>query len=97
MTTVASWWDDQKVALAERAHALQSKIQGKRICFHGKEEDEDDSWWGRKRYWAADGIHPNDEGYRIWGEHIGAGIIKQALLQGPVTITTAVKRPVNSV
>ena len=97
VTTVASWWDDQKVALAERAHALQSKIQGKRICFHGKEEDEDDSWWGRKVYWAADGIHPNDEGYRIWGEHIGAGIIKQALLQGPVTITTAVKRPVNSV
>ena len=32
--------------------------------------------WASARYWAADGIHPNDEGYRIWGEHIAQGVLE---------------------
>ena len=33
-----------------------------------------------RRFWAKDGIHPNDEGYRVWGEFIGSAILQQALL-----------------
>jgi len=51
---------------------------------------ERDEWWSAKQYWAVDGIHPNDEGYRIWGEHIADGILshlraaqKPALLMKP--------------
>ena len=27
-----------------------------------------------------DGVHPNDEGYKVWGEHIASCIMRQALL-----------------
>ena len=33
-----------------------------------------------RRYWAADGIHPSDEGYRVWGEYIAQNIVRQAPL-----------------
>ena len=32
------------------------------------------------RYWAVDGVHPSDEGYGVWGEHIARSIMRQALL-----------------
>ena len=39
--------------------------------------------WGQRSYWARDGIHPNDKGYTVWGEHIAQGIVRQALLTSP--------------
>ena len=36
---------------------------------------EQDEWQSAKKYWAVDGIHPNDEGYRVWGEHIAHDIL----------------------
>ena len=47
----------------------------------GDGSDAPDKWG--KAIWASDGIHPNDEGYRIWGEHIGMSIVRQALLGTP--------------
>ena len=26
-------------------------------------------------FWATDGIHPSDAGYRVWAEHIANGIL----------------------
>ena len=83
ITTLASWWDDQKAALAERASALAAR----RICF--VHNATNDAWWARKRYWAADGVHPNDEGYQVWGEHIGKSILTQALLSRPAAVSAA--------
>ena len=47
----------------------------------------------QRRYWADDGIHPSDEGYRVWGEHIGMSMLKQALLGAAV----AERRPRSAV
>lgn len=56
---LAGLWDEQKRAIAERV---------RRVCFVNNADGTE--WWEAPRYWAQDGIHPNDEGYRIWGEHI---------------------------
>ena len=61
---LAALWDDQKRSLA---HSLR------RVRF--VQNAEGTEWWASARYWAADGIHPNDEGYRIWGEHIAQGVL----------------------
>ena len=55
----------------------------------GVDEEGSATWKQRlvdtqRKLWAKDGIHPNDEGYRIWGEYIGSYILRQALLQAPV-------------
>ena len=42
---------------------------------------EGTEWWASDKYWAPDGIHPNDEGYRIWGEHI-AHVVGDCLRNG---------------
>ena len=34
--------------------------------------------WSDRRWWSDDGVHPNDDGYRVWGEHIGRGILHHA-------------------
>jgi len=56
---LAGLWDEQKRAIAERL---------RRVCFVNNADGAE--WCEAPRYWAPDGIHPNDEGYRIWGEHI---------------------------
>uniref|UniRef100_A0A7S0NYU3 SGNH hydrolase-type esterase domain-containing protein n=1 Tax=Calcidiscus leptoporus TaxID=127549 RepID=A0A7S0NYU3_9EUKA len=61
---VAALWDEQKAHLAHRLR-----------CVAYVRNAERDEWWSGKQYWAVDGIHPNDEGYRIWGEHIAHGIL----------------------
>ena len=62
---LAGLWDEQKRALA----------QGRpRVSFVRNAEGTE--WWTAKTYWAADGIHPNDEGYRIWGEHIAQSVAR---------------------
>lgn len=63
---LAGWWDQEKERLA--AHV-------RKVAF--VRNAEADEWWCQRKYWAADGIHPNDEGYRIWGEHIGQSIAQQ--------------------
>jgi len=63
---LASWWDEEK----ERLAAHVRKVTYVRNA-------ESDEWWCERKYWAADGIHPNDEGYRVWGEHIGRTIAQQ--------------------
>ena len=118
---IASWWDDQKAALAERASALTAR----RICFvyaahprapparparapcpprarvrvlrglsgrcaarrgDARRRNNVEGFYEIRRYWAADGIHPNDEGYQLWGEHIGMAVVRQALLSGPAKL-----------
>ena len=76
----------QPIRLAERSLALQqqgglSAHLAARVRFVDDGSDEGDRWGAS--IWAKDGIHPNDEGYRIWGEHIAKSIVRQALL-GPV-------------
>ena len=87
ITTLASWWDDQKQALADATARLTTAPHAAaragappdgKICF--VRNATNDGWWSGRRYWASDGIHPNDEGYRVWGEHIGSSILKEALL-----------------
>jgi len=78
---LADKWDEQKKALADRARSTGAKVR--RIAFvRNTTDDEFHDCVGdaSASYWAVDGIHPNDEGYRIWGEHIGQGIVRQALL-----------------
>jgi len=29
------------------------------------------------KFFAVDGVHPNDEGYEAWGRHIGLGIVQE--------------------
>uniref|UniRef100_A0A7S4F7Z2 SGNH hydrolase-type esterase domain-containing protein n=1 Tax=Chrysotila carterae TaxID=13221 RepID=A0A7S4F7Z2_CHRCT len=79
LAPLAALWDEQKLITAQRV---------RRVCF--VRNAERDEWWSAKQYWAVDGIHPNDEGYRIWGEHIADGILshlraaqKPALLMKP--------------
>ena len=64
LTQLAALWDRQKLALASNAKQVRYVRNA-----------EGDEWWSARRYWASDGIHPNDEGYRIWGEHIAASIL----------------------
>ena len=64
-------WDEQKEALHDRA---------RRVSFVRNAVDDADGPWSKRSNWAVDGIHPNDEGYKIWGEHIGRSIMRQALL-----------------
>ena len=70
LETLAGLWDEQKRALAQGV---------RRVSFVNHVEG--DEWWAADRYWAADGIHPNDEGYRVWGEHI-AQAVTQCLRNG---------------
>ena len=70
LETLAGLWDEQKRALAQGV---------RRVSFVNHAEG--DEWWAADRYWAADGIHPNDEGYRVWGEHI-AQAVTQCLRNG---------------
>ena len=69
--SLAGLWDDQKRALA---HCLP------RVRF--VQNAEGTEWWTADCYWAADGIHPNDEGYRIWGEHIAQSVAQGLLSSG---------------
>mmetsp|Transcript_4058 Transcript_4058/g.6772 ORF Transcript_4058/g.6772 Transcript_4058/m.6772 type:complete len:335 (+) Transcript_4058:35-1039(+) len=66
---LAALWDEQKF--------LISKSLPRRVCFV-KNAQEDD-WYSASKYWAIDGIHPSDEGYRVWGEHIGTSIVDHLL------------------
>jgi len=78
---VAAWWDDQKIALAEStASSALARIR----CVRNDTVDDGGRWSGR-RYWSSDGVHPSDEGYQVWGEHIGSSILRQALL-GPAKL-----------
>ena len=54
------------------------------ICFLGNAPQEEVvvNGWTDRAFWAADGIHPNSRGYRVWAEHIGKGILRQAVLGG---------------
>ena len=66
---LAGLWDEQKEALHDHA---------RRIAFVRNASDP--GGYATPDYWAVDGIHPNDEGYRLWGEHIAQAIVRQALL-----------------
>jgi len=69
LTKLASWWDQEKEDLAQH-------VRGVSFVRHA----EKDETYSHPMYWASDGIHPNDLGYRIWGEHIGLSILKEVLL-----------------
>lgn len=71
LNSLASLWDEQKRVVAQDGSVLQ------RVRF--LRNAEGDEWWSAKQYWAVDGIHPNDAGYRIWGEHIARGILTAPL------------------
>lgn len=74
---IATLWDDQKQRLVEELQHT-ARDGGRRVAFVPPGEED---WWSLPRYWAVDGIHPNDEGQRIWGEHIAAHIVRRHLLQ----------------
>eukprot|EP00967_Tisochrysis_lutea_P004601 scaffold5429_cov32-Tisochrysis_lutea.AAC.3 len=57
---MAAAWDCQKESLAASIT---------RVCY--VRNAEADEGWAEAAYWAKDGIHPSDEGYRVWGEYIG--------------------------
>ena len=94
---LASLWDEQKQALALAAAGRGGGGGGgggggaaaadaglrpageRRVAFVSPGGEP---WWSGRQYWAVDGIHPNDDGYRIWGEHIAQQILGQALLRG---------------
>ena len=63
-------WDAQKADLASRDRG---------VCY--VRHADHDEWWADTRYWADDGIHPNDAGYRVWGEHIGRSILRHVELR----------------
>ncbi len=78
---LAGLWDEQKERLASfsAARPLSGEGSGRgRISF--VKNATDNEWWASRAYWAEDGIHPNDEGYRIWGTHIGMDILRQGVL-----------------
>ena len=64
----------------------------RRIFFVGGEDDEIPEWWAAREYWAEGGIHPNDAGYRIWGEHIAESITRQLGLRISTDEWQALKR-----
>ena len=78
LANIASLWDEQKEALASKLPNM-----GGRISFVRNQPAEDAAFWHEVQYWARDGIHPNDKGYTVWGEHIAQGIVRQALLTSP--------------
>ena len=71
-----------------RREGKELKRRGARVRFigepnpHGSVGMPEPTQWSTQRYWAADGVHPSDEGYRVWGEHIGTAIVRQAMLAG---------------
>lgn len=83
---LAHWYDEKKRIIAESSRARCAALQhgglpsaaASRVCFVDDGSAEGDRWGAS--IWAKDGIHPNEEGYRIWGEHIARSIVKQALL-----------------
>ena len=83
---LAHWYDEKKRLLAESSCARGAALQrgggssqvSSRVCFVDDGSADGDRWGAS--IWAKDGIHPNEEGYRIWGEHIAKSIVKQALL-----------------
>jgi lysophospholipase L1-like esterase len=88
--TLAAVWDDQKEALAKTSLARSSSSTSSalraacgqtlgRISFVRNATNGDEAW-GAEDFWAADGIHPNDRGYQVWGEYLAASILAQALL-----------------
>jgi len=77
IATVAAWWDEQKESLALRASEKANALSLRRVCFVRNIVDTDGTC-SAQRYWARDGVHPNDEGYAKWGEHIGSCIVRQA-------------------
>ena len=81
---LAARWDEQKAALAEASERTASRAASSRaamrVSFVRNKSAAEDAEWAQVRYWARDGIHPNDAGYTIWGEHIAQGIMRQALL-----------------
>jgi len=68
---LAGLWDEQKNLVSQHV---------RRVCF--VRNAECDEWWAGKQYWATDGIHPNDAGYRIWGEHIAQSIAQHLQREG---------------
>ena len=70
VTQLAALWDQQKAALAARAPRVSFVDVIVNVTHRGDAQ----------RYWAQDGVHPNDEGYRVWAEHIGTSIVRQQLL-----------------
>lgn len=78
LANIAALWDEQKEALCKLPN------MGGRISFVRNQPAEDAAFWHEVQYWARDGIHPNDKGYTVWGEHIAQGIVRQALLTSPV-------------
>ena len=78
---LAGLWDEQKRAIAERL---------RRVCFVNNADGAE--WCEAPRYWAPDGIHPNDEGYRIWGEYIAHSVSQALRNQQHATTATAVAR-----
>ena len=64
LATASAVWDEQKAVLGQTLRSV--------AFVRNADADE---WWSAQRYWAVDGIHPNDEGYRVWGEHIGGAIL----------------------
>lgn len=81
---LAALWDQQKLEISQRV---------RRVCFVRGDVGEEAS---QRRYWAADGIHPSDEGYRVWGEHIGQGIVKQLGLHPTLQARDTEPRPADA-
>ena len=95
---LAGLWDEQKRSLAAENAAARARVESgvratlRRIFFVGGEDDEIPEWWAAREYWAEDGIHPNDAGYRIWGEHIAESITRQLGLRISTDEWQALKR-----
>ena len=87
-----------KRSLAAENAAARARVESgvratlRRIFFVGGEDDEIPEWWAAREYWAEDGIHPNDAGYRIWGEHIAESITRQLGLRISTDEWQALKR-----
>ncbi len=74
LAKIAAMWDEQKEAVAQR---ISSGLCDGRVCFVRNAAESRCLDWAHQRYWARDGIHPSDEGYRIWGSYIAEEIVRQ--------------------
>ena len=69
LETVCFWYDQQKAALAEASPQRVNFVANVGLGTTDLERAEAEEF-SRPVYWATDGIHPNDVGYKLWGFHI---------------------------
>jgi len=70
LSSFAGLWDEQKKRLSDRELSRVWYVRS-------VEADSDLAAQNMEAaYWADDGIHPNDAGYKLWGEHIGRGVMR---------------------